>query len=214
MNYITYASTYQPHFVADSHFKQVPASSSEAHPLLPEPAPTSYPVPVDFEFHRDVSARPELAYNIAKAAQLGPESLTTEDNKARITVQSQYLSDLAALDPIKGIRKVHPVKLHNNVACTILRADNVVHPINGTQYEGQGQIVCVSDSGFDRGSLDPALVPADFRNRVNALHAWGRTGNASDPDRHGTHVCGSVLGDEPQQLWACPSGVPRPRPPL
>ncbi|KAH7199292.1 peptidase S8/S53 domain-containing protein [Fusarium oxysporum] len=208
--YITYANIYQPHFVIDSHLKQTPASSSPASPILPAPAPTSHPVMVDVEFQPDVTVTPELVKSLATAAHLDPETLTTERHKARILVQHRYLSDLAALDSVKSIHETHPIKLHNNVARELLRADDVKHVANGTRYEGEGQTVCVSDTGFDKGSRDPDQVADAFKNgndvRVDALYALGRkatrnadgtevAGKSSDPDGHGTHVCGSVLGD-------------------
>jgi subtilisin family serine protease len=160
-------------------------------------------VAVDVEFHPDVTTTPELITSLAAAARLDPASLQTQGHKARITVQRRYLSDVAELDEVKSIHQVHPAKLHNTVARGILRLDQAVHPANGTKYEGDGQVVCVADTGFDNGSLKPAEVREAFKTspgptgkvRVTNLYALGRSGVSSDPDGHGTHVCGSVLGD-------------------
>jgi subtilisin family serine protease len=157
-------------------------------------------VEVDIDFHQGVAKTPELIAALAAAAHLDAETLETDGDKARITVQRRYLSDVAALDQVKSIHQVHAVKLHNNVARDILRLGEAVHPVQATQYEGEGEIVCVSDTGFDKGSVKPADVRDAFKTnstvRVKALYALGRAGNSSDPDGHGTHVCGSVLGDE------------------
>jgi subtilisin family serine protease len=61
-------------------------------------------------------------------------------------------------------------------------------------YDGSGQTICVCDTGFDMGSTTD--VHGAFHNRVKRLYSWGRPGNngTNDPDGHGTHVCGSVLG--------------------
>ncbi|GAB1317445.1 hypothetical protein MFIFM68171_07655 [Madurella fahalii] len=199
--YITYANIYQPHFVIESRLKTIPAASSPTNPLLPAPARTEHPVDVDVEFHPDVVTTPELVKNLAAAARLDPDFLETEGYKARIRVQRRYLPDVAQLDAVKSIHQVHPARLYNNVARRILRLDEDVHGVRVTQYEGEGEIVCVADTGFDKGSS----VPTDVRNafkadagvvRVRSLYALGRNGNSSDPDGHGTHVCGSVLGDE------------------
>jgi len=34
-----------------------------------------------------------------------------------------------------------------------------------------------------------------FKGRVLKLYPLGKPGDASDSDGHGTHVCGSLLGD-------------------
>src|SRR5204863_8650793 len=94
------------------------------------------------------------------------------------------------IDAVQAVQKVHPLQLHNNVARVILNA-NVA--MNGTVYRGQGQVVAVADTGFDIGSTTDTH-PA-FTGRVAKLYALGRPGKADDPAGHGTHVCGSVLGD-------------------
>ncbi|KAF5258206.1 hypothetical protein FOXYS1_11235 [Fusarium oxysporum] len=204
LSYVTYANIYQPYFVVDSHLKETSACSLPTSSDLPIPAPTSHPVTVDIEFQPDVTKTPELIENLAVAAHLDKSSLATEDHKARLSVQQRYLSDVAALDPVKSIHEIHPVKLHNNIARTVLGADKLIQVANGIPYEGEGQIVCVSDTGFDNGSVHSAH--AAFKHRVKALYTLGRkdtlnadgtvaAGKASDPDGHGTHVCGSVLGD-------------------
>jgi hypothetical protein len=67
--------------------------------------------------------------------------------------------------------------------------------VNGTPYLGDGQVVAVADTGFDRGS--PANAHPAFTGRVAKLYALGRTSpdKTDDPHGHGTHVAGSVLGD-------------------
>jgi hypothetical protein len=80
--------------------------------------------------------------------------------------------------------------LFNNVARPILQAHVVV---NGTIFEGEGEIIAVNDTGFDLGST--INVHPAFNGRVLKLVALGRPNKADDPEGHGTHVCGSVLGD-------------------
>ncbi|KAJ4300553.1 hypothetical protein N0V88_003231 [Collariella sp. IMI 366227] len=197
--YVSYVNIYQPHFVIESRLKTVPAGSSATHPLLPAPARTEHPVNVDVEFHQGVVETPELTNAFANAARLDPATLRTDGHKTQVIVQRRYLSDVAELDQVKSINQVHPAKLHNNVARGVLRLGEAVHPGQAdTRYEGEGEIVCVADSGFDKGSLDPGDVPDAFKFRdavtgqpvvrVDALYALGRqNNNCSDPDGHGTH---------------------------
>ncbi|QPC45839.1 S8 family serine peptidase [Mangrovibacillus cuniculi] len=60
--------------------------------------------------------------------------------------------------------------------------------------QGSGQVVAVADTGLDTGRNDSSMHES-FRGKISALYAWGRTNNSNDPNGHGTHVAGSVLGN-------------------
>uniref|UniRef100_A0A182DWC7 Subtilase SubHal from Bacillus halmapalus n=2 Tax=Sutcliffiella halmapala TaxID=79882 RepID=A0A182DWC7_9BACI len=79
----------------------------------------------------------------------------------------------------------------NDVARGIVKADVAQ---NNFGLYGQGQIVAVADTGLDTGRNDSSMHEA-FRGKITALYALGRTNNANDPNGHGTHVAGSVLGN-------------------
>jgi serine protease AprX len=128
---------------------------------------------------------------VANAAHVDPRTVTAGRQKFRISVQQRYLKDVAAIDEVRHIEDVVLLKLHNSVARTVLGvADRAGGPC---RFLGEGQVVAVGDTGFDKGSISD-VHPA-FTGRVVKLYALGRSGNASDPDGHGTHVAGSVLGD-------------------
>jgi subtilisin family serine protease len=78
----------------------------------------------------------------------------------------------------------------NDVARSSIMNVDRVHDELGLY--GQGQIVAVADSGLDTG--DTTSLSADFSGRLRETFAWGRAGDWSDPNGHGTHVAGSVLG--------------------
>ncbi|KAK1757133.1 peptidase S8/S53 domain-containing protein [Echria macrotheca] len=146
---------------------------------------------VDIVFHEGVDpTSDQLRRDIAAAARVDAKTIEISRNKVRLTVEDRCLDPLASIDAIRVIQKVYPLQLHNNVARSILNADVMV---NGTPYRGEGEIVAVADTGFDNGSTS-ATHPA-FTGRVVKLYDLGRPGKADDPDGHGTHVCGSVLGD-------------------
>jgi hypothetical protein len=145
---------------------------------------------IDVVFHKNVDPRkPALKKKIAAAARVSPDDLEMSQHKVRLRVQSRYLDDVAALDEVRYMAPAPVFRLYNNVARPILNADVVV---NGTPYMGAGQLVVVNDTGFDKGST--TNVHPAFTGRVAKLVALGRP-TSNDPDGHGTHVAGSVLGD-------------------
>ena len=170
-----------------------PVANPATNIVPPGPSPSASRTlrNVDVVLHRDVAAdSAALKEKIAAAARLNPTDLKMGRHKVRLQVQERYLDDLAAIDEVRHIEPVSAVKLFNNVARPILDANVVV---KGTTYAGGGQIVVVNDTGFDKGSTT-SVHPA-FTGRVLKLYALGRPGKADDPDGHGTHVCGSVLGN-------------------
>lgn len=155
----------------------------------PERMFSSKPKAVDIVLHLD-APQEEVKKKVASVAGLHDTDLSVTGGKIRVNVQESKLDELATIDGVRHIEEAPRYKLHNNVARGIL---GVAPQPASSAFEGQGQIVAVADTGFDRGLPDD-VHPA-FAGRVVQLYALGRQGQASDPDGHGTHVCGSVLGD-------------------
>src|SRR6266568_3136347 len=173
-----------------------PAAADSAASILPMSVPRSPSRKlreVDVVLHNDVdSISAELTNRIAEAAKVDADGLRMGRRKVRLTVQEGHLDDLADLDEVRHIEEVPERQLFNTVAHLILNADVVV---NGTPYQGDGQVIAVADTGFDRGST--SNVHPAFTGRVRKLYALGRTNpdRANDPQGHGTHVAGSALGN-------------------
>jgi subtilisin family serine protease len=144
---------------------------------------------VDVVLHRNADSK-KAAKRIASAAHLPLAQVKVLRGKVRIVVKERRLADLTALDEVRHIEEIVPRKLHNSVARQVLRVPTG-NPTPGG--EGAGEIVAVADTGFDKGSKTD-VHPA-FKGRVKNLYALGRPGRKDDPDGHGTHVAGSVLGD-------------------
>ncbi len=191
LGYVAWANVYLRGFkVAPSLLPQPPSSTANILPVAAGPLHSNTPHTVDIVFHDDVdTSSQDLATAVAAAARVDRDTLPMGRRKIRLSVQEKYLHDIADIDAVRVIQKVADVKLHNNVARPILNAHVVV---NGTTYEGDGEVVAVGDTGFDAGSTT-STHPA-FTGRVVQLYPLGRP-SADDPDGHGTHVCGSVLGD-------------------
>jgi len=87
-------------------------------------------------------------------------------------------------------------ELSNNVAVGSSRMN--VTPVwpsgtSGLGLTGKGQVVAVCDTGLDTGNT--STLHEDVRGRVTRTYCYGRSNNWSDPDGHGTHVVGSVVGN-------------------
>lgn len=105
---------------------------------------------------------------------------------------------------ISHISNIDEIGPDNDIASDIIDVREVQNTLG---LNGTDQIVAVCDTGLDTG-LNSTMHP-DFKGRIAATYAYGRTGNWSDPDihvwdsstgswkykgGHGTHVAGSVLG--------------------
>lgn len=136
----------------------------------------------------------ELSERIQELAGIDPGSIDIrrEESVIRLTIGKDKLEDIANLENVGSIEEVHDLKFCNNVAREIIHADTsgLLHDL---AYKGNNQLVTVADSGFDKG--DAQNPHHDFIGRVEKLVAIGRASKTNDPHGHGTHVCGSVLGN-------------------
>lgn len=189
--FVVWADVYLREFKVAASLQSPGARTLSLATTVPPKSHATTPHTVDIVFHDGVTTSDtSLKDSVATAARVDKDTLPAGKQKVRLTVEERFLDDLAALDGVRTIAEVPEVSLRNNVARPIIHADVVVA---GTTYQGDGQVVAVADTGFDTGSPD-APHPA-FTGRVDRLYAVGRVGRANDPHGHGTHVCGSVLGD-------------------
>ena len=192
--FVVWAGVYAPGLkVTPSLRRAASAEAAAGLPIVGAPSASREVHRVDVVLHDGANVRSrQLKEQIAAAARLNVRDLDVGRNKIRVGVQARYLNDLAGIDQVRSIEEVPVRRLFNNVAGPIIHAQVVV---NGTAYQGKGQVVAVGDTGFDKGSK--TNVHPAFTGRVAKLYALGRTSpaKADDPDGHGTHVCGSVLGN-------------------
>jgi subtilisin family serine protease len=110
----------------------------------------------------------------------------------RATLPLRALRPLAARGEVQWIEERVQVSTRNDKAAigTHLNTTNVWQTWGLT---GKGQLVGHADTGLDTGVTN-TLHP-DFQGRIRALIGRGRPGDASDPDGHGTHTAGSLVGN-------------------
>lgn len=110
----------------------------------------------------------------------------------RFLATTDQIARLAQLPDVRWIEPFAPRRLLNDQAQQSWLLQTSAVWANLSQF-GQGQVVAVADTGLDTGNQ--STVHLDVRGRINQVFALGRTNNWSDPDGHGTHVVGSVLGN-------------------
>lgn len=120
--------------------------------------------------------------------ELGGTIVDTTEDEVIVEMNRKNIEQLAELSSVKYIEPVVERVLFNDVARGYMGVNGLT--FNG--YEGQGQVVCVCDTGLDTG-VNNSNMHKDFQGRIDAIYALGRS-TADDVHGHGTHVSGSVLG--------------------
>ena len=115
-------------------------------------------------------------------------------SEGRLMIRADIDSTSALADELRdqlGVAEIEPYvepRFFNDLSRVILGLDGAAAAVGSVPgLTGAGQTVAVADTGLDDAH-------PDFAGRIAKLIARGRTGDASDPNGHGTHVCGSVLG--------------------
>ncbi len=149
---------------------------------------------VDVVFHDNVATDSQsLQTELKEKSHFDMEKIEFLSKKARLPIDGQYLDNVASIDDVRCMEEVGEVVAFNDVARQILQIDPQPPTALTLQsiYQGKGQMIAIADTGLDRGR-NTQVHPA-FGTRVqhwSALHT-----ETADFDGHGTHVCGSALGN-------------------
>ena len=192
LKFVKWAAVYSTQFVVSPKLRTASAGPGPGSMAVL----ATHPHTVDVIYHQGSTKEGEaLKKEIARAAHVDPSELSDADDKIRLVVQERYLDAVARIDEVQSIVEVRANKLFNNIARNILMGKGGVADLNdivigSITFRGQDQIVAVADTGVD--SDHPAFAGP---GRIKAKFALGRPRLTNDPEGHGTHVCGSVLGN-------------------
>lgn len=137
---------------------------------------------------------------ILRAQGIAPLQIAVSPWATRLALQIQphQLESLLILPGAAWLEAAPQWQVHTNAAADLVG----VRPLWDTHgLYGQGQIIAVADTGFDNGIItDTAQLHDDFENgagssRVLAIYDLAADNNNSDPEGHGTHVSGTILGN-------------------
>ena len=117
--------------------------------------------------------------------------LASRPGKIRVRLSGTgVLTEVRKIAGVDLIEEFIKPELHNDKARLFLNIERQTGSglnIN-IPYQGEGQIVGVADTGID-------VNHPDLRDRIHKVVALGRRGDPSDPNGHGTHVSGSIVGN-------------------
>jgi serine protease AprX len=117
---------------------------------------------------------------------------TVKGEKEKVEVKGlESLIQYGYRNDVVFVSKDYEYKVLNDEAAKIIKVNTVK---SNYGLDGYGQTVAVADTGLDTGKNDSYMHEA-FRGHITNIYAWGRTNDSSDPNGHGTHVAGSVLGN-------------------
>ncbi len=109
----------------------------------------------------------------------------------RARVKLSEVEALAMHDQVQWIEEYVPPRIVNDQAVAGPHM-NVTNVWFGRGLTGAGQIIGHADTGLDVGQTNS--IHPDFAGRIVAAFDLGRPGRWDDPDGHGTHTAGSIVG--------------------
>ena len=153
----------------------------------------------------------ELAAKIATAVGVNSSKVEVLTSKVQVEVQAREIEKIAALEPVRVIEEVLTPQLADGQANEIVLCA-ATYPTMPA-FRGSNQVISVIDSGFDLGTSQDCH-PA-FEGCVKKLISLNRSDadvptdaqRYDDPDGHGTHVCGTIVGQQAETSAGLIEGV-------
>lgn len=168
--------------------------SDKLQPFLASLIPT-YPPTTTIDISLQTFAPQDTDDVAAIIRKSGGDVESTHATKRWGTVRATL--PLGAVRPLTAYAAVQwieerPTIQHHNDQSAITPHLNVTNSWQRWHLTGRGQVVGHADTGIDTGNL--ATMHPDLKDRLRVLIARGRPGDPSDPQGHGTHTAGSIVG--------------------
>ncbi|KAL6900616.1 peptidase S8/S53 domain-containing protein [Trichoderma evansii] len=146
----------------------------------------------------DAAGLQELAANVAAAIGADLNDVKILTGKVQVEVKAALVEEIARDKLVRVIEQVMIPCLADDQANKI--ALGPVQSMDIHNFHGDNQTIAVIDTGFDLGT--PSDCHPAFQGRIKGLISLGRSENVfptdsqryDDPDGHGTHVCGTIVG--------------------
>lgn len=159
---------------------------------LPAAFPAESRVATTLQTLAPEDAEPVAAAVAAAGGEVSGTAAGTRWGTVRATLPLSALAALAARGDVQWIEERPLIAKRNDQAAAASHL-NATNAWTVWKLTGKGQTVGHADTGLDTG--DAATIHPDFQGNVLALIGRGRPGDPSDPDGHGTHTAGSILGN-------------------
>ncbi len=127
---------------------------------------------------------------VASGAKVMARSAQPKGGNLSLHLPAAALAAVAREPAVAWVEPAPKFELANDMGRDVMGVHTAWGRVPGLY--GAGQVIAIADTGLDTGIL--GTISADFRGRVAAAYALGRTDDWSDDDGHGTHVAGSALG--------------------
>ena len=181
---LEFVRAYRPFGAND---KEVVLQRSVSSSLDPFADPTTIAGLYDIRMDKD--AKVSEFVNLLKAKGI----TVTEYHRLKIRVRlsnSVQLLWIGAQEGVYGIEEYVKPVLHNDIARQLLHidVDEGMAYLSDHGLTGKDELVGVADTGIDKEH-------PDLKDNIVKATAWGRKDNTSDPNGHGTHVSGSIVGN-------------------
>ncbi|WP_326525257.1 S8 family serine peptidase [Sphingomonas sp.] len=119
---------------------------------------------------------------------LGGTIVMSAGRAVRFTLNTADVASVAALPGVASVAAARAARLRCDMAREIVGLGRPGAVPGTLPYDGRGELVGVADTGLDESH-------PDFAAKTVTVIALGRPGDGSDPDGHGTHVAGTIVGD-------------------